>query len=104
MNPFVCPDAIYLAACPVDMRCGIERLGAMVRADFGRDAEDGALYGFVSRDCRKMKLLRFRDGAWCLYYVKLSRGAIRWYRAEDGRTLIQVRPSSLIMLLSGLGM
>ncbi len=59
MNPFSTPDAIYISKRPQDMRAGMQRLAAIVAADFGRDPMDGALYCFVSRDCEKMKLLVF---------------------------------------------
>ena len=59
MNPFTTPDRILISRRPQDMRAGIQRLAAIVATDFGMDPTDGALYCFVSRDCLKMKLLRF---------------------------------------------
>ena len=59
MNPFTTPDRIYISRRPQDMRAGIQRLACVVTTDFGMDPTDGALYCFVSRDCEKMKLLRF---------------------------------------------
>ena len=45
------------------MRAGIQRLASVVTTDFSMDPTDGALYCFVSRDCLKMKLLRFDTNA-----------------------------------------
>ncbi|MBQ9004016.1 MAG: IS66 family insertion sequence element accessory protein TnpB [Eggerthellaceae bacterium] len=59
MNPFTTPDRLLISRRPQDMRAGIQRLAAIVTAVFGMDPTDGALYCFVSRDCEKMKLLRF---------------------------------------------
>ena len=70
MNPFTTPDAIYISKKPQDMRASIQRLASIVAADFGRDPMDGALYCFVSRDCEKMKLLRFDVNGWCMWYVR----------------------------------
>ena len=93
MNPFTTPDAIYISKKPQDMRAGIQRLAAIVAADFGRDPMDGALYCFVSRDCEKAKLLRFDVNGWCLYYVRL---------AEGGELLPQMERRQLLWLLEGL--
>ena len=59
MNPFTTPDRLFISTRPQDMRAGIQRLAAAIVTDFGMDPTDGALYCFVSRDCLKMKLLRF---------------------------------------------
>ena len=42
-------DAIYISKRPQDMCAGIQRLAAIVTADFGYGPMDGALYCFVSR-------------------------------------------------------
>lgn len=85
MNPFTTPDAIYISKRPQDMRAGIQRLAAIAAADFGRDPMDGALYCFVSRDCKKAKLLRSDVNGWCMYYVRLAEGGFKWRHAEGGR-------------------
>ena len=59
MNPFTTPDRLFISRRPQDMRAGIQRLASVVTTDFSMDPTDGALYCFVSRDCLKMKLLRF---------------------------------------------
>ena len=59
MNPFTTPDRLFISRRPQDMRAGVQRLASVVVADFGEDPQDGALYCFVSRDCEKMKMLRF---------------------------------------------
>ena len=76
MNPFTTPDRLYISRRPQDMRAGIQRLASVVTTDFSMDPTDGALYCFVSRDCLKMKLLRFETNGWCMYYVRLAEGLI----------------------------
>ena len=66
MNPFTTPDRLLISRRPQDMRAGIQRLAAIVTAEFGMDPTEGALYCFVSRDCEKMKLLRFETNGWCM--------------------------------------
>ena len=102
MNPFSTPDAIYISKRPQDMRAGIQRLASIVAADFGRDPMDGALYCFVSRDCEKMKLLRFDLNGWCMYYVRLSEGGFKWRHSESGELLPDIGRRQLLWLLEGL--
>lgn len=102
MNPFTTPDAIYISKRPQDMRAGIQRLASVVAADFGLDPADGSLYCFVSRDCEKMKLLRFDVNGWCMYYVRLSEGGFEWRHSEGGELLPQIERRQLLWLLEGL--
>lgn len=103
MNPFATPDEIFISRAPQDMRAGIQRLASIIAADFGRDPMDGALYAFVSRDCEKVKLLRFDVNGWCMYYVRLCEGGFKWAHARDGAPLLKVERRQLLWLLEGLG-
>ncbi len=40
---------VFVALEPVDMRCGFERLSAMVRERMGYEPRSGALFVFVGR-------------------------------------------------------
>ena len=102
MNPFTTPDRLFISTRPQDMRAGIQRLAAAVTTDFGMDPTDGALYGFVSRDCLKMKLLRFETNGWCMYYVRLAEGGFRWRHPDGGASALQIERRQLIWLLDGI--
>lgn len=102
MNPFTTPDRLFISKRPQDMRAGIQRLASAVATDFGMDPADGALYCFVSRDCGKMKLLRFEANGWCMYYVRLAEGGFRWVHSEDGETVLAIERRQLIWLLDGI--
>ena len=82
-SPFTTPDRVLISRHPTDMRAGIQRLAFIVVADFGGDPQGGALYCFVSRDCEKMKMLRFDVNGWCLYYCRLAEGCFRWEHRPD---------------------
>ena len=84
------------------MRAGIQRLAATVAADFGMDPTDGALYCFVSRDCLKMKLLRFDVNGFCMYHARLAEGGFRWSHSEDGEVKLRIERRQLIWLLDGI--
>ena len=102
MNPFTTPDRLFISTRPQDMRAGIQRLAAIVTAEFGMDPTDGALYCFVSRDCEKMKLLRFETNGWCMYYVRLAEGGFRWRHRDGGDAALQIERRQLVWLLDGI--
>jgi transposase len=84
------------------MRAGINRLSAVVAAELGEDPMAGDLYVFVSRNCRRVKMIRFETNAWCMWTVAAVRGGFRW-RAGAGPTL-EVERRQLMFLLEGLEM
>lgn len=103
MNPFTTPDKLFIAKHPQDMRAGIQRLASIVTADFGLEPTDGALYVFVSRDCEKIKMLRFETNGWCLYYVRLCEGAFKWKHTQDeANPLLTIERRQLLWLLEGM--
>jgi hypothetical protein len=102
MNPFVTPDRILVHSRPQDMRAGIVRLAETVACELGRDPADGTLFVFISRDRRKLKMLRFECSAWCMWHVRLARGALRWTWDEPGGAGTPLERRQLLWLLEGL--
>lgn len=102
-SPFTTPDRVLISRHPTDMRAGIQRLAFIVVADFGGDPQGGALYCFVSRDCEKMKMLRFDVNGWCLYYCRLAEGCFRWeHRPDYADPRLEFDRVRLHLLLDGL--
>lgn len=103
MNPFSSPDRLYISKRPQDMRAGMQRLASIVTTDFDMDPADGALYVFISRDCEKIKALRFETDGWCLCYIRLCEGGFRWaHRPDDPDPTLQIGRTQLSLLLAGL--
>lgn len=99
------PDHLFISNTPQDMRAGIQRLASIVTADLGMDPTDGALYIFVSRDCEKVKMLRFETNGWCMYYVRLCEGGFRWHHPDGASMpLLRIERRNLLWLLEGLDM
>lgn len=102
MNPFTTPDKVFISLHPQDMRAGIQRLASIITTDFGEDPQDGALYCFVSRDCEKVKLLRFDINGWCLYYCRLAKGTFAWqHRPDLDNPKLNFERRKLMWLLDG---
>lgn len=103
MNPFTTPDKVFISSTPQDMRAGIQRLAARVVADFGGDPQDGSLFCFVSKDCSRMKMLRFDCNGWCMYYCMLSGEIFKWtHRPDLQNPLLAIERRELLWLLDGI--
>ena len=90
---------VYLSLRSTDMRCGCDRLSRAVEEHFGRNSLDGALYVFLSRDRKKVKILHWeRDGYW-LCYKRLETSTFRVRRDPEGRE--EITGVDLQALLSG---
>lgn len=101
MNPFSVPDKVFICPRPQDMRAGCHRLAALVTAEFQKDAMDGSLYVFISRDARKCKMLRFDINGWMLTYCTLAEGCFKW-QFREGVELLFIEQRRLFWLLDGI--
>lgn len=59
---------------PVDVRLGIERLGAVVRERMRREPRSRALFVFVGKRRQSLKVLSWDGTGMVLWYEKLDRG------------------------------
>ena len=90
---------VYLSLRSTDMRSGCDRLSRAVEEHFGRNSLDGALYVFLSRDRKKVKILHWeKDGYW-LHYKRLEASTFQVKRREDGTE--ELTGVDLRALLSG---
>jgi transposase len=101
LNPFTTPDRILISRRPQDMRAGIDSLSRVVAAEMGMGPADGSLYVFVSRDRRRLKMLRYEGGAWCMWHLRLAgrRVAWEWGAGEAAR---EVGRRELLWVIEGL--
>ena len=84
MLPLEKSTKVYLSLRATDMRRGSRSLSGAVEEHFGRSSLDGAIYVFISRDRKKVKLLYWeRDGYW-LCYKRLETSTFRVRLGEDG--------------------
>lgn len=74
---------VYLSLAATDMRCGCDRLSQAVAEHFGRKCLDGALYVFLSRDRKKVKILRWDSDGYWLHYKRLETSTFQVKR-KDG--------------------
>ena len=94
---------IYLSCFPCDMRKAVDGLAAIVRMKFSMDPFDDALYVFCNKKCDKIKIIRWHNNGWWLYYRKLCKGVFKW-QFRDDRNVLLVSEREFRWLLDGLSM
>jgi transposase len=95
---------IWLAAAPVDMRCGFDRLAELARAVTGQDPFHAHLFLFRSRRGDRLKVLQWDRDGYVLWYKRLEVGVFRLPKIQSGASSIELRPSEFAMLLDGIDM
>ncbi|MCP4244626.1 MAG: IS66 family insertion sequence element accessory protein TnpB [bacterium] len=91
---------IYLAAAPVDMRGGFDRLSGRVRAA-GLDLYAGHLFVFVSRRRTHLKILTWDGSGLVVFYKRLGRGKFVPPVDKDGQRPATLDATGLATLLRG---
>lgn len=91
---------IYLAAEPVDMRGGFDRLAGRVR-QAGLDLYGGHLFVFVSRRRTHLKVLTWDGSGLVVLYKRLGRGQFVRPVGEGGQRAETLDAASFAKLLRG---
>jgi transposase len=94
---------VFVALEPVDMRCGFERLSAMVRERMGYEPRSGALFVFVGRRHQLVKILFADATGICVFAKRLDKGVFSLPASPAGdASHIEVDEATLDALLDGL--
>ena len=91
---------VYLACGATDMRKSIDGLAALVEYSFDLDPFSDAWFVFCNRGRDKLKLLRWDNNGFWLYYRRLEKGRFAWPSDPKGPMMISRR--QLAWLLDGL--
>jgi transposase len=91
---------VYLHREPVDFRCGINTLAALVEESMQLDPLARAVYAFRNRKCDRIKLLLYeRTGFWLLLR-RLEQDHFVWPRRQQA--VIELTTEQLHWLLDGI--
>jgi transposase len=71
------PEAVYVAAAPVDLRLSFDRLAGIVRDTLGGDPRGEAVFVFHNRVRTHLKLLWHDRRGYVLIYKRMDRGTFR---------------------------
>jgi len=101
MLTFGATQRIFLAIEPVDMRKQFNGLWALAAEKLREDPFGGSLFVFTNKDRNRLKIL-FWDGSgvWVLA-KRLEKGRFSWPQGSS-TTRLQLEPTALTMLLSGI--
>jgi transposase len=101
MLTFAASQRIYLAVEPVDMRKQFNGLWALAAERLREDPFSGSLFVFTNKDRDRVKMLLWDgSGVWVLA-KRLEKGRFSWPLA-NGSAKLQLEPTALTMLLSGI--
>jgi transposase len=92
---------VYFCTQPVDLRRGIDGLGALVRTA-GGELYSGHLYVFRGRRADRVKILSWDRGGFVLYYKRLERGRFHFPKPAEAGAEVTLSATQLAMLLDGL--
>ena len=95
---------VWLAAAPVDMRCGFDRLAQLARTVTGQDPFHAHLFLFRSRRGDRLKVLQWDRDGYVLWYKRLETGVFKLPPVKSGVASIELRLSEFAMLLDGIDM
>jgi transposase len=99
-------EHVYLACGPTDMRKSIDGLAALVQVRFQLDPFGSNWFAFCNRDRDKLKILRWDNNGFWLYYRRLEKGRFKWPAAvsslSTNSNLCVVSRRQLQWLLDGL--
>jgi transposase len=70
---------IFLATAPVDLRKGIDDLGAVCRQVLGDNPLEGAVYVFRNRSSTAIQLLLYDGQGYWIMMKRLSQGRFAWW-------------------------
>jgi transposase len=92
---------VYALAEPCDLRKGYDGLYALTRDVLEQDPLSGHAFLFVSRNCKRAKVLHYDGTGLCIYMKRLEEGCFvaPWDRTDD--TSIHFTISELALFLEG---
>ena len=92
---------VYLAAGSTDMRKSIDGLAAIVQISFSLDPFSSNVFVFCNQSRNKIKILRWEQNGFWLYYKRLEKGKFQWPIDTKSDTIL-ITERELHWLLDGL--
>lgn len=90
---------LLLAVAPVDFRRGIDGLVAVCRQQLQAEPLKGALFIFIGRNRKSLKLLGYDGQGFWLAQKRLSQGTFRWWPSAEHGNVYPLEARQLQLLL-----
>lgn len=92
----------YLYREPTDMRKSFDGLSGIVQGQLDRNPTSGEVFIFVNRRKNKVKLLRWEQGGFILYYKRLETGTFELPGFTGDAVSCQMSWSGLMLMIEGI--
>ena len=92
----------YLYREPTDMRKSFDGLSGLVQGQLHRSPISGEVFIFVNRRRNKIKLLRWEQGGFILYYKRLESGTFELPRFIGDAVSCQMSLPMLMLMIEGI--
>jgi len=92
----------YLYRASTDMRRSFDGLSGLVQGELHRNPTSGEVFIFVNRRRNKVKLLRWEQGGFILYYKRLESGTFELPKFQDGAVSCQMDWTTLMLMVEGI--
>jgi len=90
---------VYLACGVTDMRKSINGLCMLVAENFQLDPFEEAAFVFCNRQRDRLKILRWDENGFWLYFERLEKGHFRWPQQGESAETVDLNFSELLNLL-----
>lgn len=94
----------YLYRNQTDMRNSFDGLCGIVKSRLGKDPLSGEVFIFINRRRNLVKLLKWEQGGFELYYKRLEKGTIELPEMDKGAVSCQVSWTWLVMMVEGISL
>jgi transposase len=92
----------YLYRDPTDMRKSFDGLSGLIQGELLRNPTSGEVFIFINRRRNKVKLLRWEQGGFILYYKRLETGTFELPDFQEGALSCQMSWTTLMLMIEGI--
>ena len=94
----------YLYRQPTDMRKSFNGLGGLIHTQLRRNPISGEVFLFINKNRNMIKLLRWEDSGFVLYYKRLESGTLELPTFDQQSTSCVMSWAQLVMMVEGISM
>jgi len=92
----------YLYREPTDMRKSFDGLSGLVERQLRRSASSGEVFIFINHRRDRIKLLRWEEGGYILYYKRLETGTLELPDFNSASLTCVMSWAELVMMIEGI--
>ena len=95
-------NTYYLYKGYTDMRKSFDGLSGLVQNQMGRNPLSGEVFLFINRKKDSIKLLRWENGGYVVYYKRLEKGTLAVPKSLSGGNYSSLGWSELVLMIEGI--